>query len=324
MFIKFKSLYFLFVISILLFACNTTDQLISRKSLENKVLSEINKNGVSPDKLPGWCPYNCHDIRCRAYQYGYCGPDSIPLPPLDTIVVITNPNNPYDYTGTDHNEAVKAIFPDINPSEPNVDSVIGAQIKSYAISNWGMNADTIQMVFDAMQQQWDVPPAQFPRMDSLGNDLYAEGKISSEVNDYIQQIYSLANQWLNVDSLTQDTYNNFAFDEISIEGQITDDNNLSSAERTVLLSLGSVLRYSAEYWGNYINEQSSSPSLSVNGHSVHPQFLKFLARVLPYALADADGAATWAGDAPPLPPSWWVGGALLSAAAGSIMYAAGE
>ncbi|MGH2643647.1 MAG: hypothetical protein ACRDE2_06855, partial [Chitinophagaceae bacterium] len=266
-FIKFKSLCILFVISIFLFACNTTDQLVSRKILENKVLSEISKNGVSPDKLQGWCPYNCHDIRCRAYQYGYCGPDTLPPPPPDTIAVITNPNNPYDYTGADHNEAVKTIFPNINPSDPSVDSVIEAQIKSYAITNFGMNADTIQMVFEAMQQEWNVPPSQFPRMDSLGNDLYGEGQISSEANGYIQQIYSTASEWLNVDSLTQDEYTNFAFSLISIEDNISDDNNLSSNEKNVLLSVGSIARYSAEYWGNYINEQSSSQPSYIKGGS---------------------------------------------------------
>ncbi|MGH2642876.1 MAG: hypothetical protein ACRDE2_02915 [Chitinophagaceae bacterium] len=296
--LKSKSLFILLIISTSLFACNTTDQLVTRHQLENKVLTEIVSKEVSPDKLPGWCPYQCHDIRCRAYQYGYCGPDSTLLPPLDTIAVITNPNNPYDYAGADHNTALNAIYLNVNPSIPNIDSVIETQAKNYAVTNWGTNADSIQVAYASVKQQWNVPPATFPLLDSLGNDLYNMGQISNQENNYIQQISSTASQWLNVDTLTQEEYTNFAFNLISIESQIKNDTSLVSNEKSTLLIACSIARYSAEYWGNYINEHSSSsPS-----NSVQPQLWKLLAKVLTYTVVDLEGAVACSEYVPPVTP----------------------
>lgn len=238
---------------------------------------------------------------------------------VETISVITNPNNPYDYAGADHNNAVATIFPTINPSSPNVDSVIEAQVENYAETNWEMSADSIQMVYDSMKADWNVPPSQFPRLDSLGNDLYAEGKISMEANNYVQQIYSIANQYLNIDTLTEPEYENFANNLITIENQISQDNELTESEDISLLTTCSIARYSAEYWGNYINGQSSA---SVRSNNSQPQ-LKLLWKVLSFVVSDAEAGLVWGSEFPPVTTITAVACAVVSVYS-SVSYAAGE
>lgn len=88
--------------------------------------------------------------------------------------------------------------------------------------------------------------------------MYSQGKISSTANNYVQQIFYIASQYLeiNVDSadfsLDSANYISFANNLISLESSINNNSNLTSAEKTGLLSACSIGRYSASYWANYL------------------------------------------------------------------------
>ncbi len=86
---------FTFIIAVIIFAnCNKNGATSGIKN-ENPSLSN---SSIKPYTFAGPCPYECHDPRCKVYQSGYCGPE--------TIGIIKNSNNPYDYVGGEHNSGV--------------------------------------------------------------------------------------------------------------------------------------------------------------------------------------------------------------------------
>jgi hypothetical protein len=104
----------------------------------------------------------------------------------------------------------------------------------------------------------DLPFTIEPELDSLGNKLHSQGLISTNANNYVQQIFTLALTYLNVNVPTVALHNSFASKLITIEGQIKSDNTISANEKTTLLASCSIGRYSAAYWGNYINNPVES------------------------------------------------------------------
>ena len=202
----------------------------------------------------------------------------------DQISVITNLNNPDDYVGSEHNQGVSSVFPNINPSSNNLDSEILVKVVSY-LSSIGYNADSIQNYYNQEVQMEYLPFSHLQELDSLGNTLYANGSLSSYGNSYVQQIYNYSYQYLNTDTITTYKYNSFANNLISLETTIKNDSRISSWEKDVLLSGCSIGRYSGAYWGNYINE----PGPMVQ-NSIHPLFLKRLKNWLRFVIADVGGA----------------------------------
>ncbi len=200
------------------------------------------------------------------------------------ISVITNPNNPYDYSGSQHNDGVNSIFPTLNLSTNNLDSVILVDVKSY-LGSIGYSADSFQTFYGQAVQNGYLPFSHLQELDSLGNTLNANGVLSTYGNSYVQQIYNYAYQYLNTDTITTAKYNSFANNLITIEATIKNDSRISSWEKEVILASCSNGRYSAAYWGNYINGQSTSGPNSVN-----PLFLKKLRNWMRFVIADIGGA----------------------------------
>ena len=161
-----------------------------------------------------------------------------------------NSNNAYDYVGSQHNQGVKTIFPTVSSSTKNLDSVVLVKVKSYE-TTIGYSAPAMQTFYNNTVQQGYFPFSKLPRLDSLGNLMYANKLISSYANTYIQQIYSYANQYLNTDTINNTKYTSFCNSLISLESTIKNDTRISSSEKQALLSSCSTGRYSASYWGNY-------------------------------------------------------------------------
>lgn len=178
-----------------------------------------------------------------------------------TLVVITNSNNPYDNTGVQHNNGVNSILPNINLATNNTDSVVFVNVKSY-VSGIGYNADSIQNFYNREVQAGYFPYSKLPELDSLGNLLYSNGILSSYGNSYVQQMYSYALQYLNTNTINTTNYNLFANAFVTLESTINNDARISSWEKQVLLSACSVGRYSGSYWGNYLNQGSTSSSIA--------------------------------------------------------------
>lgn len=91
--------------------------------------------------MPGTCPYDCHDTRCKAYFQGYCGTA------IDTLAILTNINNPYDSNGRRHNQGVKTILPNVNVISNNLDSIVLINDKSF-ISTIGYRPDSLQAFYN--------------------------------------------------------------------------------------------------------------------------------------------------------------------------------
>ncbi|MGH2644562.1 MAG: hypothetical protein ACRDE2_11480 [Chitinophagaceae bacterium] len=272
-------------------SCSKLDQVQTLASRNSKPNVPQCPPGQHWDYKYGRCVPN--DPGCAAGFHwdpnaGGCVPDNPAPPPSDSIIIITNLNNPYDYTGADHNGALNAIFPNINPLVPNLDSVIEAQVKNYAVSIWGDDPSLIQILYDTLYQRWNFPASLLPEMDTVGNELYARGLISNKANYYLQRIDSIGILWLNVDNPSSLLYNSFANSLISLEAQVMNDNILTSDERELLLSSCSIARYSAAYWGNYINNQIS-PMLN------QPLFLKDLFKKKWFRIVVADAVGAWGG-----------------------------
>ena len=149
------------------------------------------------------------------------------------IIVINNPNNPEENAGIQHNNAVNYIFPSVNPSSSNLDSEVLAKDISY-LSGMGYNADSIQNYYNQEVQDGYLPFSQLPELDSLGNMLYSQGLLSYYGNNYVQQIYGYAVQYLNTDTITTANYNSFANNLVSLEATIQNDSRISSWEKEVL------------------------------------------------------------------------------------------
>jgi hypothetical protein len=203
------------------------------------------------------------------------------------IIVINNPNNPDDNEGSQHNNAVNSIFPTIDPSSNNLDSVVLSKDISY-LSTLGYNADSIQNYYNQEVQKGYLPFSELEELDSLGNILYSQGLLSSYGNNYVQQIYGYANQYLNTDTITTAKYNSFANNLVSLETTIQNDSRIPSWEKQVLLSSCSIGRYSGAYWGNYILSQSSGGVSSMSTFSLWTKMKNWMR----FVIADVGGGIT--------------------------------
>jgi hypothetical protein len=177
----------------------------------------------------------------------------------NNIIVRTNSNNPDDDFGNYHNQGVATILPNINPSSPTLDADVLTQVKAFDVT-LGYSADSAQTFYNKYVALGDLPFSKVPELDSLGNILVSQGQISSTANSYVQQIYSTAKTYLSFDTPTVIHYNSFANSMISLESQIQNNSSLSANEKNGLLSACSVARYSAAYWGNYINNPAPAAS----------------------------------------------------------------
>jgi hypothetical protein len=191
--------------------------------------------------INGPCPYDCHDTRCQAYVNGYCGP----ITP-DTIAISKNLSNPYDYVGGQHNNGVRSILPTINFTSNNLDSVVLAKVKVY-VTTLGYNSDSAQHFYNSAVAQGYLPYSTIPELDSLSSKLYANNKLSTYGNSYMQQIYGYLNTYLNTDSITAGRYASFSSSLISVESAIKNDSRISAYEKQVLESAAAIGRYSASY-----------------------------------------------------------------------------
>ena len=247
------------------------------KSFDNpeQQLSVINK--IKPDLLPGPCPYNCHDTRCKAYAGGYCGPA-----PADTIPIIKNSANPYDNAGAQHNAGLRSLLASL--SMPYTDSATLIKDKQY-ITTLGFNSDSAQLFYNHAVSLGYFPFSVIPELDSLGNSLNSKNYLSSYANTYVQSIFSKLTLYLNSDTGSVTKYNSFATSLISIESSISSDSHLTSYEKQVLLSSSAIGRYSASFWGNILSGSGGGGSNAI----IRPLIFQKWARWLRVAMCDIGG-----------------------------------
>jgi hypothetical protein len=217
-------------------------------------VTEKNSLPKISEKLPGTCPYPCTDLRCQAYSSGYCG-----TPPPPPIIVKTNANNPYDYVGSQHNNGLTTIYPNLSATDPNLDNDALAQDESY-LSGLGYSSAAVGSFYNTASNDGLLPFSQIEELDSLGYVMVGMGLIDSQANYYVQQIYNFTTTYLGGNTVSTAQYNSYANSLISLESQIQSDGIISSNEKVTLLSISSIGRYSSAYWINFMNSQSSGQS----------------------------------------------------------------
>ncbi len=205
----------------------------------------------NPDYMPGSCPYVCTDSRCKAYLNGYCGPD--------TIAVITNSSNYYDYIGGQHNAGLSYVMRKLGGGSTD-NSAILTQVENY-MDSIGYSTSTVASGYSSEVTAGYMPFTDIPDLDTLGTIMYNSSTISSTANSYIQHIFSIFEHYAN-DSLTSTIYTSFCDSLITLESSINSNAYLTTAEKTNLLAACAVGRYSGSYWG------SRQSSLSINARKV--------------------------------------------------------
>lgn len=206
------------------------------------------------------------------------------------IFVITNPNNPDDSAGAIHNQAVNSIMGEVS-SESSTDEIIQFT-QNYLIA---FNYDTSKL-----RSEYNFTDSTgtfgYTAVDSLASKMYGIGEISSTAKNYMIDLSSLLDNIISDYDPNDSIYDVFAESAINYEEIIASNNSLSANEKTMLLSVFSVARFSAAYWGNYIQNNSSVSVVSSN--STQTQSLSFLKKSWKKVIgADAAGAITGAGAA---------------------------
>lgn len=307
-----KQLLISLVISSCLFSC------AKREILSKSQIETIASQGkVIPNYLPGPCPYPCTDTRCKAYANGYCGPTT-----TDTIAVIKNSNNPYDYTGLQHNNGVTYVLNRVNPTSPTAGTDILHFTKLYGGS---INADTTG--FDSWYS-YATAHGYFSLHDTVFNitanalntKLYNDGKIRSVVYTYLNSINNaIDNSVTDNASPSLTLYNTVANKLVTIENTIKNDNSLTSDEKMELLKISAINRYTGAYWANYLSGSSTSTTASQQSNvialfSLRAWWRRFWHADGVGAVSGAAGGAVGGGAG-----ALW--GLLLSAVGGSAAYA---
>jgi hypothetical protein len=197
-------------LTIILFAnCNKSS------NISNAVGNTTSSKSV--DNLhPGTCPYNCHDLRCEGYVSGYCGPD--------TIAIIQNVNNVYNYIGAQHNSGVQYVLNVLG--EPSSNNTLVLNTETNYLNKLGYTTGQVDSAYNQGESNGLLPFTKIPELDSLGNIMYSKGLISSTANSYIQQIYTIASDYLSTTvslanySSDSSSYASFASQLVTLESKI--------------------------------------------------------------------------------------------------------
>ena len=250
--------------------------------LSNSNIKESNSSPNVPECPPGyhwsWDSGKCVADDCPT---GYHWDNLKSACVVNTIYVIANPQNPDDSIGSRHNQALSSIMPEV--SSTTTDSEVVQLTINYLVP-YGYDTTEIWMEYDISDS---LGLFGYSAIDSLAYKMYANGEISSTAESYMLDLSSLLNNVIGNNDPIDSIYDVFANEAIYYENEINSDNSLSSDEKEMLLSGYAIARYSAAFWGNYLNNNSggiSSPQFQLSF------FGKFWKKII-----GADGAGSVVG-----------------------------
>lgn len=189
----------------------------------------------------------------------------------NNIVIITNPNNPNDFEGQSHNLGCSVIIQEINFASPTIWNDVLKDTKSYLYSQGYDSTEFNNWYIQAVQDgYYSLPNTNFTNSpSSLITELYSKGLISANAKNYLNNIFSIIDNTIGNNTPSSILYNSVASQLINLENQISNDNTLSTQQKSGLFSACSVARFSGGYWGEYYLSENSGGSSS----EVHPMFL---------------------------------------------------
>jgi len=188
------------------------------------------------------------------------------------VPVTTNPNNPNEYIGSYHNEGCSGMIATMNFSTATVGNVLtntdafltSKGYSSSAFDSW-YNSAVSAGYFNISNISSYANDA-----DTYCNSLYSQGIIDLQVKNYLHQLFGV------VDTYVSDDYYSYyaAADQIvAIENTIQSDNTLSANDKSGLLSVASVLRFSGAEWAVYlINNGTGGGGSTFNDNPLNAPF----------------------------------------------------
>ncbi|MBN9349665.1 MAG: hypothetical protein J0H55_03190 [Chitinophagaceae bacterium] len=231
---------------------NLRDDFSSSQNLSGKVIPNVPQCGAGYhwDYYLQKCVVNCQEGYHNDSTSGSCVVDGSVQ---QNIFAISNPNNPDEIVGENHNSGMQQIIPNyengqLEPTEQNVMQYTDTYILSIGydttIGNYAYNYDNQYFGTDFLSKN---------DLDSLTDQIYSLGLISLTAKNFLATLISTFRTFAG-DSIsipTQSAYNSYANTLISYENQFASNPNLSSNEKTILYSVFSVARYSVVYAVNY-------------------------------------------------------------------------
>lgn len=229
---------------------------------DSSLLSENLKGNVIPDVLEcgtgnHWdyylkkCVADCPEGYHNDSITGACVIDG---PGSRSITVVTNPNNPVENVGSNHNSGMTNIIPnyDYGQLQPNEENVT-AYTKTWQYSA-GFDTTNFTEGISWIEAHFGEPMV-MPQhnFDSGISKAYSQTLISLTEKNYFTDLSNEIKSFTadSIDIPTQSQYNTYASTLIGYENQIGNDGNLDSTARFELYAIFAVARYSAVYAINY-------------------------------------------------------------------------
>jgi hypothetical protein len=150
-----------------------------------------------------------------------------------------NPNNPYDNVGFQHNNILQATRSIWTNSSKTFNDVYTGEATYY---HNNVDATVVVPQESSMQALYNTLIADVTNWES---NTIASSNLSATGKSYANQLFGCL---ANIDPNAY--YADFKNNVIAVEGQISQNQSLSSDEKQRLLTMASVLRHSTLYWLN--------------------------------------------------------------------------
>jgi len=188
------------------------------------------------------------------------------------IPVTSNPNNPNEYIGSYHNQECISMIQTMNFSTATVANVLSnvdgfLSSKGYSSSQFDSwyNSAVSAGYFNISNISSYANDA-----DAYCNSLYSQGIIDLQVKNYLHQMFAAVDAYVSDADLS--SYYGAADQLVSIENTISNDNTLSANDKSGLLSVGAVLRYSGANWAQYLIDNPGGGGSTFNSNPLHAPF----------------------------------------------------
>lgn len=250
----FGALLIIFLAVISITSCKKSSDLKSSPTTENTKTATPNVlqcgSGYQWDYYLNKCVPICSSGNHNDSITGACVADA---GTSSDITVVTNPNNPMENVGSEHNSGMASVMPNYeNGLQPTEENLL------YYVKNWSYSAgfDTTNFM-DAINwedQQFGQPAdLQSYDFDNGISIAYSQGYISLTAKNYLTDLSNEIKTFTadSVNTPTQRQYNTYANTLINYENQIANDGSLDSIGRSELDAIFAVARYSAVYAVNY-------------------------------------------------------------------------
>jgi hypothetical protein len=174
---------------------------------------------------------------------------------IDTIPVIKNSANGWDYIGGYHNAGVAYAMPLVLSHVGTVtDSLILADAMPI-FNSVGLTTAVVDTEYNLLLRLGYAPFANMLDIDTITNKMYVQHYLSLGGKSYAQQMETIANTYLNLSndstfSGDSAAYVSYANAMISLESTIIANHFLMSTEKNTLLMSAAIGRYSASFWAN--------------------------------------------------------------------------